>query len=79
MSDDGIQVWAPMEVVEGLLARAEKAEAAIQRVREVCDGVEPDHSVWCGDILDALEGDGTEDNQADFWDGDVPLGVRAKA
>ena len=37
MSDDGIQVWAPMEVVEGLLARAEKAEAAIQRVRELCD------------------------------------------
>ena len=35
MSDDGIQVWAPMEVVEGLLARAEKAEAAIQRVREL--------------------------------------------
>ena len=35
MSDDGIQVWAPMEVVEALLARAEKAEAAIQRVRDI--------------------------------------------
>lgn len=35
MTDDGIKVWAPMEVVEPLLARAEKAEAAIMRVREV--------------------------------------------
>lgn len=36
MSDDGTQVWAPMEVVEALLARAEKAETAIERVRELC-------------------------------------------
>jgi len=35
--DDGIQAWAPIEVVEGLLKRAEQAEAAIQRVRDVCD------------------------------------------
>ena len=35
--DDGIQAWAPIEVVEGLLKRAEQAEPAIQRVRDVCD------------------------------------------
>ena len=33
--DDGIQAWAPIEVVEGLLKRAEQAEAAIERVREL--------------------------------------------
>lgn len=33
--DDGIQAWAPIEVVEGLLKRAENAEAAIERVREL--------------------------------------------
>ena len=32
--DDGIQAWAPIEVVEGLLKRAEQAEAAIARVLE---------------------------------------------
>ena len=30
--DDGIQAWAPIEVVEGLLKRAEKAEAARDRL-----------------------------------------------
>lgn len=34
--DDGIQAWAPIEVVEWLLKRAEQAEADIQRVREEC-------------------------------------------
>ena len=33
--DDGIQAWAPIEVVEGLFKRAEQAEAAIARVREL--------------------------------------------
>lgn len=33
--DDGIQAWAPIEVVEGLFKRAEQAEAAVARVREL--------------------------------------------
>ena len=33
--DDGIQAWAPIEVVEGLLKRAEQAESALARVREL--------------------------------------------
>ena len=37
--DDGIQAWAPIEVVEGLLKRAEQTEAAIERVRDVCDRI----------------------------------------
>jgi len=31
-------------------------EGVVQRVREVCDGIEPDHSVFVGDVLDALNG-----------------------
>ncbi len=55
MSDDGIQAWAPMEVVEALLARAEKAEAAIERVRDVC----ADQRIWAeygpdADLVDAV-------------------------
>ena len=41
--DDGIQAWAPIEVVEGLLKRAEQAEAAIQRVRNLHS-----HGTDCG-------------------------------
>lgn len=71
MSDnDGIQAWAPIEVVEGLLKRAEQAEAKIQRVREVCADQcfwaehGPDaglvNAVTVESILDALEGDSDE-------------------
>ena len=64
--DDGIQAWAPIEVVEGLLKRAEQAEAAIQRVREVpasqivgSDGHVRD-MLLRADVLNALEGDSDE-------------------
>ena len=64
MSDDGIQAWAPMEVVEALLARAEDAEAAIQRARELCvkakyqgvDGTDEYVFVNARDVLRALDG-----------------------
>ena len=66
--DDGIQAWAPIEVVEGLLKRAEQAEAAIQRVRDVCDLWQRRHdssirhpadipAVAIVAVLRALEGD----------------------
>ena len=60
--DDGIQAWAPIEVVEGLLKRAERAEAAIARVREVpasqivgSDGHVRD-MLLRADVLRALDG-----------------------
>ena len=66
--DDGIQAWAPIEVVEGLLKRAERAEAAIARVRDVCDLWQRRHdssirhpadipAVAIVAVLRALEGD----------------------
>ncbi len=39
-----------------LAAEVEALRAQVQRVREVCDGIEPDHSVFVGDVLDALNG-----------------------
>ena len=64
MSDDGTQVWAPMEVVEGLLARAEQAEAALQRVRKVKrrtkniykDGFDVGWNACLAAVLRALDG-----------------------
>lgn len=67
--DDGIQAWAPIEVVEGLLKRAEQAEAAIARVRDVCDLWQRRHdssirhpadipAVAIVAVLRALDGDG---------------------
>ena len=63
--DDGIQAWAPIEVVEGLLKRAEQAEATIQRVRRRAEGPTPAvQGDWMAgyasamrDVLRALEGD----------------------
>ena len=66
--DDGIQAWAPIEVVEGLLKRAERVEAAIARVRDVCDLWQRRHdssirhpadipAVAIVAVLRALEGD----------------------
>ena len=68
IDDDGIQAWAPIEVVEGLLKRAEQAEAAIARVRDVCDLWQRRHdssirhpadipAVAIVAVLRALEGD----------------------
>ena len=37
-------------------SRMKTAEAQVQRVRDMCDGIEPDHSVFVGDVLDALNG-----------------------
>ena len=37
-------------------SRMKTAEAQVQRVRDMCDGIEPDHSVFVGDVLDALDG-----------------------
>ena len=37
-------------------SRMKTAEAQVQRVRGMCDGIEPDHSVFVGDVLDALNG-----------------------
>ena len=64
--------------------RAWRAEAATQRVRELLEPYVPcpSHDDDCDSVICALrlalglplDGDGTEDNQADFWDGDVPLG-----
>lgn len=48
--DDGIQAWAPIEVVEGLLKRAEQAEAAIQRASDDFDNV----AAYCAGYVDAL-------------------------
>ena len=66
--DDGIQAWAPIEVVEGLLKRAEQAEAAIARVRDVCDRIWDDaryaHKYGFLEVVRevryALEGDSNE-------------------
>lgn len=56
MSDGGVQAWAPMEVVEGLLARAEKAEAAIERVRELCEQTTVSVSIGCRCYTDECSG-----------------------
>ena len=39
-----------------LAAEVEVLRAQVQRVRDMCDGIEPDHSVFVGDVLDALNG-----------------------
>ena len=60
--DDGIQAWAPIEVVEGLLKRAEQAEAAIARVRELHHPIPGFNGTqWCGAHCEATaDGDPTE-------------------
>ena len=42
--------------VERLTAERDALRASVQRVRDMCDGIEPDHSVFVGDVLDALNG-----------------------
>ena len=42
--------------VERLTAERDALRAQVQRVREVCDGIEPDHSVFVATILTALDG-----------------------
>jgi hypothetical protein len=39
-----------------VLAELDALKAQVQRVRDMCDGIEPDHSVFVGDVLDALNG-----------------------
>lgn len=72
MSEPEVQAWAPMEVVESLLARAEKAEVAIQRVRDVCadkyvgppteygEGFQNGYNDALAQVLHALNGDSDE-------------------
>lgn len=65
-----------LDVAKEFADRAEKAEAAVRRVRELIDTADtftPPLVLTTAELRRALDG-ADEDNQADFWDGDVPLG-----